>query len=641
MYYGVQYYPEHWPSERWEIDADLMRDAGVNGVRVGEFAWSAYEPSPGKLDFSWMDRALDLLHARGIGAIMCTCSRTPPPWMYKLHPEIVNRQPDGRAAPQGSRYRIGLLHPAFAAEAERIDRTIVQHFAGHPAIVGWQVDNEVGAGNDCFCPVCVGHFREYLREKYGSVEALNRAWGEHFWSFRFNGFDEVPAPGGGQLQLELEYRRFLSKVNVDFARRRVGMIHELDPGKPVTTNCQSIHSRHNDWHAMSDVLDAPSMNHYPPRTPELTIDLYRRRSDRLLVLEQFTRLQHTDAGPGWMRLWAWMTIAHGAAGVNFFRWRQCRWGQEQFADGLLPHSGKPNRLYEELKRMGEEVRAVAEQIDGTRVPAEAAVALSYDSRWAVGVSRYPAELDGAREGTDWHEALKRRNVPTDGLDPRGKLTGYKLIVAPRLWLLDKRIVENAAHFVEDGGLLVLTAGTGVVDEFGKSFDTPRPGPLADLAGVEVSDLAWLGETAIPLRSELIAGLTGPADGWADEIHPVGAEVLAEYADGWREGAPAITKNRCGDGTVLYVGTRLGPEDLDACVAWLCGETRIESVAQTPPGVSAHERRGDGRRLLFLLNYTQQAQSVPLDGNWRDALTGETCPTAEVPPVDMRLLVSEG
>lgn len=637
MYYGVQYYPEHWPEDRWPVDARMMAEAGVNGVRIGEFAWSFYEPRPGRVDFSAMDRALDVLHEAGITAIMCTCGRTVPPWFYAKYPGEVNVFSDGRTEnPKDSRYRIGLLHEDFADEARRIDEAVVEHFAGHPAIRGWQVDNEIGSANDCWCDRCLDAFREYLRRKYGTPEALNRAWGSHFWSYNIGDFDEVQRPHD-HFQAQLEYRRFMSEVNVDFVRDRVEMIHRLDPGQWVTTNCQALGARHTDWNDVCEVVDLAGFNHYPARTPQLAIDLYRGQRTGLIALEQFTRLQHVDAGPGWMRLWAWMTVAHGATGINFFRWRQCRWGREQFADGLLPHSGKANRLYDELARMGDEVKRIGALVDRTQVRARAALLVDYPSRWAVDTGLY-RDMDPAYEAADYHDALRRLNHSTDAVNPRKPLERYRLVIAPRLWIVDDAIARNLGGYVEAGGILVLTAGSGVTDEFGVSFDTPRPGPLAEPAGIEVSDLAWSDAHSETLDSDAIPGLNGTvARAPWDEIHVAGAEVLARYAEGWRAGMPAVTRNRFGEGQVVYVGARLEQPGLDALVTWLCAEAKLEPLLDTPAGVRAYERRGDDVRLLFLLNYNEEPRRVDVPGAWTDALTGEPVDAAEIAAVDLRIL----
>jgi beta-galactosidase len=641
MYYGVQYYPEHWPATRWPVDARMMQAAGVNGVRIGEFAWSAIEPEEGQLDFSLFDRAIAILADHGIKTLLCTPSRTPPPWVYRKYPGVRNTTVDGELNNAGFRYLIGLAHPEFVQLSQRIDRAVIEHFAGHPAIIGWQVDNEVGQGNDCYCEGCRARFHDYLREKYGTVERLNAAWGAHFWSFTFSDFAEVPFPDRLQHpspQLALEYRRFMSKLNVDFTRWRADLIHQLDPGKWVTTNFQSFMVQHTDYHQMAPALDINGMNHYPARSPEFILDYYRGARGKAIVLEQCTRLGPVDIGEGWMRLWAWMAIGHGISGVNFFRWRQCRWGQEQHADGILPHSGEENRRYRELKRMGQEIQAVGELIDRTQPDAAVAVLSSYESRWAiehVGQKEMRAELDAIR----FHTALVQQNVTTDALDPREDLSRYKLVIAPRLFVVDAAIAANLARFVAGGGVLCLTAASGVVDEYNVSFDTPRPGPLKEIAGVEVSDLSPL-HAPVPLQAAPILGMfAAEGQGMADEIHPTTAEVLAIFAAGWRRGLPAITINRRGAGTVIYLGTILEGESLAAFVRYLRGLAGVEPLMTTPAGVVAHERVGDGLRLRFLLNKTDAPVTVALPPGWRDAFTGEPCAAAEIPAVDMRLVMT--
>ncbi|MBN1247265.1 MAG: beta-galactosidase [Anaerolineae bacterium] len=636
MKYGVQYYPEHWPESRWKVDAEMMQRAGVNVVRMGEFAWGAYEPREGQLDFSWMERAIDVLGAHGIGTILCTCSRTPPPWVHHTYPDIVGIDPDGRAYARDGRYGIGLAHPSFVALSQRIDEAVVRHFAGHDHIVAWQVDNEVGGHNDCYCEQCRRRFVAYLRAKYGTPATLNEAWGANFWSFALDDFDEVPVPQT-QPQLLLEYRRFMSQTNIEFTHWRTDLIHELDPGKSVTTNFQSAQALHTDYHRESAVIDVNGMNHYPSRSPELLVDYYRGGRGRVWVMEQHTRLQPVDTPAGWMRLWAWMAVAHGADAVVFFRWRQCRWGQEQFADGLLPHSGEENRFYADLARMGGEIAQIGEVIEGTAPPSQVALLVSYESRWAMRGGRFGVDLDPMTEAVAIHKALAPRVAAIDAGDPRMDLSGYRLVIAPRLWMVDDAIAGNLRRFVAGGGTLWLTPGSGVVDEFGKSFARPRPGPLRDLAGLTVSDLAMQEGLRLELQTDLIPGLAGTfGHTAADELHPEGAEVVATYARGWRERLPAITKHDVGAGRVVYVGTLLEPEALGAFVAWLLDLAGIERRPETPVTLSVYEREADDRRLRFLINWGDVGASLQMGEGWRDAFTGEPADTAVIPPSDLRI-----
>lgn len=638
MKYGVQYYPEHWPESRWKVDAEMMQRAGVNVVRMGEFAWGAYEPREGRLDFSWMERAINLLGDHGIQTILCTCSRTPPPWVHHTYPDIIGVDADGRPYARDGRYGIGLAHPTFVELSRRIDEAVVRAFAGHDHIVAWQVDNEVGGHNDCYCEVCRQAFIAYLRATYGTPETLNTAWGANFWSFGFSDFDHVPIPHT-QPQLLLEYRRFMSQTNSDFTRWRADLIHELDPGKPVTTNFQSAQALHTDYHRESAVIDVNGMNHYPSRSPELLVDFYRGGRGKIWVMEQHTRLQPVDTPDGWMRLWAWMSVAHGADAVVFFRWRQCRWGQEQFADGLLPHSGEANRFYRDLAKMGAEIAQLGDLIDATAPCSQAALLVSYESRWAMRAGRFGVDLDPMTEAIAIHRALSTRLPAIDAGDPRMDLTGYRLVIAPRLWIVDDAIAANLRRYVEGGGTLCLTPGSGVADAYGKSFADPRPGPLRDLAGLTVSDLAMEAGLRLGLQSDVIPGLSGThGHTAADELHPEGAEVIATYADGWRAGQPAITLQTVGAGRVVYVGTLLEGAALEAALDWLCDLSQVERRPETPATLSLYERQSDDRRVRFVINWGDAPQTLALGEGWCDAFTGDPAPSAVIPPNDLRILL---
>jgi len=651
MFFGVAYYPEHWPEERWPVDAQMMQQAGLNAVRMGEFGWSKFEPVEGTYDFDWLDRAVELLAAHGIKTMMCTCSRTPPPWVFRKYPEILNVRADGHVSNYGHRYTVCLNDPTFIELSQRIDRAVVEHYAGSPNVIAWHIDNEIGAGNDCTCETCRQQFIAYLRDSYGTVERLNASWGAHFWSFAFSSFEEVPLPVGVPYpspNLALEYARFRSKVNAGFARWRYDLIRQLDPGTWVTTNFQTSTRTHTDIFELGEATDVYGTNFYPPRAPEFALDYCRGERGELLVLEQRSGQPHwlPSTRPGWMRLWAYRSIAHGACGISFFRWRPCLYGQEEYWHGVLPHSGRPNRRYRELAQMGAEIAQVAELIDGTRPRADVAIVMSYESRWALEavLGEHVRHSILGKEGLQVHEAavayhgaLMGRNICTDGMDPRADLSRYRLVIAPRLYCVGKEVVDNLRQFVSAGGVLCLTPRSGVVDKYNKVFRAPAPGPLVPVAGVEVDDHGAL-DAPVPLcgADESLAGLAEGV-GWADEIVLAGAEVVATYGEGWLEGTPAITLHQYGAGKVVYVGTLLRGETLAAFVSWLCDIAGVSEGLPTPEGVSAHERQGDGYRLLFLLNYAENAREVSLEGEWKDLLAGQVVESIRLGPADVCIL----
>ena len=648
MYFGAAYYPEHWPEERWEQDAQMMQKAGLNGVRMGEFAWSKLEPTPGSIDFSWMDQAVDLLARYGVKTMMCTPSRTPPPWVFNLHPGIVNVRDDRQPANYGYRYTICHNNPEFQSLAEEIDGQVIAHYAGNENVVAWHIDNEIGSGNTCYCPLCHAKFKQYLREKYGSVEHLNEAWGMHFWSIAFSSFDEVPLPVGVRFaypSLALDYARFVSKSNSEFARWRYLKMKQLHPQAWVTTNFQTSSRTHTDIFEMGQYTDVYGTNFYPPHAPEFALDYCRGARNELIILEQRAGAPHFSPaqGPGWMRLWTYRSLAHGATGINFFRWRTARYGQEEYWHGVLPHSGRPSRRYRELVQLGAEMQKIGVQLDQTRAAAQTALVLSYESRWAWDAVSSPAVLpnrfaplgmEAHDEAQAYHGALMDLNVSSDGLDPRADLSRYRLVIAPRLYVVDEPVANNLRQYVAAGGVLCLTPRSGVADEYNVIFNQPAPGPLAEIAGVLVDDYTALEN---PLKLDSPFNPAAQAAGWADEIELAGASAVATYAEGWLKGTPAVTVHPYGKGKVVYVGTLLRGADLQAFITWLCAQAGVAPVLATPPGVRAYERRGGGLRLVFLINYTDQTVETKLDGEYTDLLDGGATSQVRIAPLDIKVL----
>jgi beta-galactosidase len=651
MYFGLAYYPEHWPEERWPVDAQMMQAAHVNGVRMGEFAWSKIEPKEGQYDFDWLDRAVDLLGRHGIKTMMCTCSRTPPPWVFDRYPAITNVRADGQASNYGHRYTVCLNNPTFIELAERIDRKVIEHYAGSENVIAWHIDNEIGSGNTCYCETCHRKFIEYLCERYGSIENLNAKWGTHFWSIAFSAFDEIPLPIGVAMPypgLALEYARFQSGVNVAFARWRYQLMKQLHPQAWVTTNFQSSRATHTDIFNLGEFTDIYGTNFYPNHNPEFALDYCRGARDELIVLEQRSGSPHWRAGtpPGWMRLWTYRSIAHGASGINYFRWRTARWGQEEYWHGVLPHSGRANRRYAELMQTGEELERIGELINSTRPAALTALVMSYESRWALNAVASTQvlsplfgtdELDVHEEAKAYHTALMDHNVTTDALDPREDLSKYRLVIAPRLYVVDEASGANLRRFVENGGVLCLTPRSGVADEYNVIFDQPAPGPLREIAGVEIDDYTTL-ETSVTLQ----AAADGPVgatcgDTWADEIILTTAHAVSTYQSGWMAGLPAITVNTIGKGKVVYVGTLLRGESLEAFIAWLARFAGITPNLRTPAGVRAYERQSASQRMIFVLNFGEDRQSISLDGTWHEILSGKDVRQLHLPPAGVAII----
>jgi beta-galactosidase len=424
---------------------------------------------------------------------------------------------------------------------------------------------------------------------------------------------------------------------------------------------------------MQRVLDYNGMNYYPLRSPEFLLDYYRSSRGTMLVLEQFTRLEGEDSGPGLMRLPAYRAIAHGASGINFFRWRVSRHGQEMHADGIVPQSGRPARRYRELARMGTEIGKISEVIDSVEPKSEVAIVVSYDSRWAE-QSMSIEGADSAIDAVRIHDGLSFANISVDAGDPRAKLTAaglqpeassqsdvtsrpgagsgpgaasrgaslygpaYKIVFAPRLFLIDEEISSNLSRFVEAGGALVLTAGSGVVDEYGRCFDTPRPGPLAEIAGVEVSDLSKIHEDVdVVGTAGGFLNFRGKGQFLCDEVHPTTADTVAEFASGWRRGLPAVTCNAVRTGCVYYLATSLDVRSAALFATTICALHNVEPLLKSPEGVRVHRLVGPEREVLFALNYNDSPRRLVVGPGWADVLSDSGDERIVIPGLDVAVL----
>ncbi len=646
--FGVAYYPEQWPDERLETDLKLMQDAGINCVRIGEFAWSKIEPQEGNIQFDFFDAVIEKLSEHGIRTVFATCSRTPPPWIFAKYPEILNRQKNGEINNYGQRYTVNLLHSKFIELSQQIDKTVIEHYSDNPNVIGWQIDNEIGARNIDYSDLTKQKFHDFLKQKYKSVSSLNDSWGAHFWSFIINDFSEIPLPTIDQTWgvkihpgLMLDWNRFNSSVNTNFALWRRDLMKKEAPEKWITTNFQQSRATHTDIFELGEATDIYGTNFYPTGAHEFGLDLCRGGRGELLILEQRSGQPHwgPHTEPGMMRLWAWNSIAHGANGIFFFRWRPALFGQEEYWHGVLPHSGNPNRRYEELKQMGKEVAEVGDILLKTTPASKVAILMSYESRWASDAVRIMPELSVVRAAYRWHESLMANHVNTDALDPREDLSKYRLVIAPRLYLVDSVIQRNLENYVKKGGLLVLTFRSGVVDEFNKIHNSPAPGPLLDMSGVMVDDYGYL-SASLPIKFENINLLDISATQWADEISLGTAESVANYNDGWLKGKPVITINNYGKGQVIYIGTAIQRPQLDNLTDWLLDLAKIQHDAELTQNIRVLKRENKDYELAFYLNFSNSTETIPLKSKGYDLFLKKPVNTITLAPFDIRIIKTD-
>jgi beta-galactosidase len=640
---GVAYYPEQWPRERWETDAQLMIEAGLSVVRIGEFAWVELEPSAGTFAFDWLDDAMTVLAERGLAVMLGTPTAAPPAWLIEARPEILPLRGDGRRHPFGHRRHYCPNQPAMLEASRRIVAALADRYGDDPRVFAWQIDNELMGR--CVCDACRSAFHEWLRDRYGTIAALNESWGTAFWSQRYDDFAQVPLPELGQIppggfmaaapnpSLALDFRRFTSDSHVAFLRLQVDELRaRIRPEQRITHNLMGFKFPEIDYHRLAAELDVVSWDNYPSLNRSgrwtgvaLGADAMRGlKNAPVWIVEQ-------QIGPlGWevlhtlrrgqMRLYTFQAIAHGAELVGYFRWRTARHGTEQHWYGVLDAHGGVGRRYRELAEVARELDTVADALDGATPLSEAALLHDYDSRFALQVQPTNPSLVYEETAQRHYEALRQLGVAVDVVSPAADLSSYRLVVAPNLYVADEAVASTLRAYVEGGGTLVFAPRAGIKDRCNVVPERPFPTFFADLAGVEVVDVASLLDDD-PVS---IAGVDGIPDGvfrgWFEQIEPRGARVLALYAEGDFAETPALTAHAVGAGRALYLAGAADPATLAQLYAVVAPQAGIATV-DLPDGVEYLTLRRNGETLLMLLNHADEERVVPLDGGKRDLLTG--------------------
>jgi beta-galactosidase len=631
--FGVDYYPEHWPEERWKTDAQGMVEAGFNLVRLAEFAWVKMEPQPGVFDLAWLDRAIEIFHKQGISVILGTPTASPPAWLANKTPEVLRVFEDGHRAAFGMRRINCPSHPRYRERSRIITRAMAGHFADNPAVIGWQTDNEFG--DRCFCENCHKEFQAWLKQRYTSIDTLNECYGTIFWSQAYADWSDIPLPlttnsARPNPSLALDYRRFMSDTWLDFQQEQIDILRAECPSHFITHDMMGFGYDCLNYFDIAESLDFVSWNNYPygywhreksaPAFTALSHDAMRGLNQKnFWVMEQQAgpsgwQIVGKTPRPGLLRLWAYQSIAHGADGVVFFRWRTARFGAEQYWHGLLEHDGRAGRRYNEIKQMGAELKQVGAKIFGAQTRAKVAILQSYDARFAFQVQGNSDTFGYENHIYQIYSALWKHNISVDVISPTVNLSGYDLVIAPALHVLTDKLAAHLQEYVRAGGTLVVTPRTGVKDNTNVVVNQPLPGLLADMCGVIVAEYdALTYESAQSIAFEIgpLVGQVIPVQTWCDILEPRGAQVLARYANDYYAGEPSVTSNLFGKGQAIYLGAFGDVSFYEAIFGWLLQEKGITAPLQVPAGVQVCERWQVNQPIRFILNFNATPQTIHL------------------------------
>lgn len=634
---GVDYYPEQWDCSLWEQDIQLMKLTGVRVVRVAEFAWGKIEPSSGSFEFKWLTDALDLFHKYGMKVVLGTPTNTPPRWLTELCPDVLPVMANGEIVHPGVRGHRCYNSESLRAYGLRVIGKMTEACGKHPAVIGWQIDNEFGM-IDCHCEACDNTFREWLKKKYGSLDGLNQAWGTSVWSGDYSDWSQAGVPLGGSPHQNpsylLDYTRFQWDSIVEFQQLQIEMLRQLCPEHFITHNFHSYPQRLN-LYRLGDALDVAAFDYYPNTSPNkrttspysgaLSLDVTRGiKRQNFWIMEQLSgppgcwfpmwRTPH----PGFIRASSWQAIARGADTVVHFRWRSAVAGAEQFWHGLIDHSNRPGRRFEEFSSLCHEVNELSKKLEGTTLQHEVAILQSYEQLAAFHIQPQVEGMDYYENIKDYHRALTKLGIGCDVIDWNVSLDDYKIVIAPGLFIMNESTASRLEQFAQSGGTLILTSRSGVKNMDNQCVMMPLPGLLSASAGIVVEEYDPIGDDVHQIVSK-DDGVSYGCRQWCDVIQPITAEIVAYYGDDFFEGKAAVTRNFVGSGEVYYLGTHADENYLRHLFINMAEQHGITVYPDLPEGVQITVRSGRSGSYLFLLNLSRESHKVALPDSYRSVL----------------------
>lgn len=650
LWHGGDYNPDQWLNRPDILDRDvaLMKRARVNVVSLGIFAWSALEPEEGHYTFDWLDAVMDRLYENGIYTVLATPSGAKPAWMAYAYPESRRVLLDGQREPYRGRHNHCFTSPIYRAKVEAINTRLAQRYADHPGLVLWHVSNEYSGA--CHCPLCLSAFQDWLKARYGTLDVLNQKWWTSFWSHTYTAWDQIVPPDDAIHGLQLNWLRWVTHQTINFMQHEMAPLRRYAPSIPVTTNLMGLF-RTMDYHRFAEVCDVMSWDAYPfyhARAEDLQVAVETSFTHELFRSfkqgKPFLLMESAPSATNWMpsaklkrpgvhALTSFQAVAHGSDSVQYFQWRAGLGGSEKFHGAVVTHDGTANtRVFNDVRDLGEKLAELDELVGSTVTP-EVAFIYDWENRWAIDGACGPRreQRNYVETCLDHYTPFWRRGIPVDVVSMDADVSRYKLVVAPMLYMVRPGVGERLTQFVEQGGILVMTYWSGIVDEDDRCFEGGRPGPLRRVLGIWSEELDVLyDDERVSVEARALGDASYTAKIFCDLIHTEGAEALGTYTGEFYAGRPAVTAHAFGAGKAYYQAFRGDEVFLDAfyrhVLKELNGSAWLPIDERFPPGVTVQQRSNGTETYCFLMNFDTEAHKISLPGvTLRNAFGGEALP----------------
>ena len=641
--YGGDYNPNQWPKEIWEQDMVYFKDARINSATINVFSWAKIQPAEDTYYFDELDEIVEMLSKENYDIVLATSTGAMPAWLYKKYPEVARTDYFGRHHKFGQRHNHCPNSLVFQKYAKALVEKLAERYAHNPHVTCWHISNEYGG--ECYCENCEKAFRVWLKNKYGTIEAVNKAWNMEFWGHTVYDWDEIVLPnalGDGMENgtdtafagLSVDYRRFMSDSMLENYKMERDVVRRYNPDTIITTNLMGTY-KFLDYFKWAKEMDIVSWDNYPSyNTPwsftAMSHDLMRGLKDApFMLLEQTPSQQNWQPynslkKPGQMRAQSIQTMAHGADTVQFFQLRRSVGGCEKFHGAVIGHVGHNNtRVFREVKQLGEELERLGTSTLGSVNQADVGIIFDWDNYWALDYTSGPTEdLKYVDQIHHYYKFFYDNNIGVNMIPVDADFSKYKIVVAPVLYMVKEGMKEALTKFVENGGILITTFMSGLVNESDNVHLGGYPGPLRELAGIWVEEI----DALAPEQTNTITFTDGTrmtCNLLCDLMHLEGAQLLASYDENFYAGMPAITKNTFGKGCTYYIGTNMGQEGIDKVLKMATQQAGVHPVVKEPTALEVVCRKTADSTHYYIFNFKETEIVIPDQFvGYTDLLTGK-------------------